>query len=276
MQWTDDVRIETPEQIDVALEVAGLGSRFVAQILDWIIKWGILLVVGSLVLLVLALLGAGPEPGQLGLPGRSGDRAVQTLVLTFLVALFYALLLGFDIYFEVRHNGQTPGKKVAGIRVIREGGAPVDFRAACVRNLLGLADFLPGFYLLGALLVLLTPRGQRLGDLAAGTLVIRERALQPPADLGGFIERLAIPEFAFTAEQLTACAPNGRYILRSFFQRYHQLEERPRHRLAYRLAREFLGKTAYPLSAPITDGPRAVAFLASLYRDIEKLAQHGR
>ncbi|HLJ94441.1 MAG TPA: RDD family protein, partial [Gemmataceae bacterium] len=225
MQWTDNVRIETPEQIDVSLELAGLGSRFVARVLDWMIKLGIAVVVGILGAIVLGLLGYAP-----------GAKTVSIYVLTLLVGLFYAFFLGYDIYFEVRRNGQTPGKRRAGIRVIREEGAPLDFRSACIRNLLGTADFLPAFYLLGGLFVLLTPRNQRLGDLAAGTIVIRERAVAAPADVAVEVGRLASPELVFTADQLAACNPNGRHILRSFFQRYHQLADEPRHRLARSLA----------------------------------------
>jgi uncharacterized RDD family membrane protein YckC len=265
VQWTDDVRIETPEQIDVSLELAGLGSRFVARVLDWLIKWCILGVAGFLALIVFALLGAS-----------LGDKSIQVFAGTLLVGLFYAFLLGYEIYFEVRHNGQTPGKKAAGIRVIREGGAPVDFGSAGIRNLLGMADFLPGFYLLGGLLVLLTQRHQRLGDMAAGTLVIRERALKAPVDLGKEIEPLAFTDIHFTADQLAGCSPQDRHILRSFFQRHRQLEAQPRRQLACRLAGEFLRKTGYEFSSPITSGSWAEGFLAALYRDLENRLKHDR
>src|SRR5438128_2730313 len=183
MQWTDDLGIETPEQIEVALEIAGLGSRFLAQVCDWLVKWLLVLLVGLLGLLVL------------GLSGMSvGDKTAQSLLIALGIGFAYAVLLGFDIYYEVRHSGQTPGKKWVGIRVVRENGAAVDFHAACVRNLVGLADFLPAFYLLGGLLVLLSGRGQRLGDMAAGTIVIRERALAPPGEVDPQIEQFASDE----------------------------------------------------------------------------------
>jgi uncharacterized RDD family membrane protein YckC len=265
MQWADDVRIETPEQIDVSLELAGLGSRFVARVLDWLVELGMVVVVGILGAVALGLLGVA-----------LGDKTGSIYLLTFLVAFLYAFFLGYDIYFEVRHNGQTPGKRRAGIRVIREGGAPLDFRSACIRNLLAAADFLPAFYFLGALIVLLTQRNQRLGDLAAGTIVIRERAVEAPADVDEVVGRLASSEYAFTADQLAACSPDGRYILRSFFQRYQQLADGPRHQLARRLAEEFLRKTSYRLNPPVLDGRLAEVFLASLHRDLEKLARHGR
>jgi uncharacterized RDD family membrane protein YckC len=191
VEWTDDTRIETPEQIDVALELPGLGSRFLAQLLDWAVKLGALALLVLLGAFLITLLG-GTLP--------SGERSPQFAVLAVLLALVCVFFLGYDIYFEVRHNGQTPGKRRAGIRVLRDSGAPVDFRSAYIRNLLAMADFLPCFHLLGGRLVLLTARHHRLGDLAAGTLVIRERVASVPADVSKKIHDLASNEFAFTAE----------------------------------------------------------------------------
>jgi uncharacterized RDD family membrane protein YckC len=265
MQWTDEVRIETPEQIEVSLEIAGIGSRFVAQVLDWLIKWSIVLVAVLLVSIVAGMLGV-----------VFSNTSLNYMLTALAVALFYAFLLGFDIYFEVRHNGQTPGKKIAGIRALREGGSPLDFRSACVRNLLGMADFLPVFYLLGGLLVMISSRGQRLGDMAAGTIVIRERAVQPPLEVNGKIQELASDEFHFTTDQLSACSANDRFILRSFFQRAEEMDPRPREQLALRLTDVFLDKLAYQPSAPIEDGFRAEMFLASLYRDLENWTKHDR
>jgi uncharacterized RDD family membrane protein YckC len=266
VEWTDDTRIETPEQIDVALELAGLGSRFLAQALDWAIKLGTVAVLALLALVVLALLGASPT---------TGDKTVRMTVLAFLVALGYLFLLGYDIYFEVRHNGQTPGKHQAGLRVLRDSGAPVDFRTSCVRNLLAMADFLPSFHLLGGLLVLLTARHQRLGDLAAGTIVVRERVADVPADVSKKIDDLASNDYAFTAEQIAPCLPEGRHILRSFFQRSAEMDASARLRLARRLAEEYARKTATVLPASGLTGRQALVFLASLYRDMENLVRHG-
>jgi uncharacterized RDD family membrane protein YckC len=262
MQWTDDIRIETPEQIDVSLEIAGLGSRFVAWVVDWLCK-----AVGALVLLLLGLILAG-------LGGIDPGNAKMFLVALSGVTFFW--WLGYDITFEVRRNGQTPGKKTAGIRVIREWGAPVDFRSACIRNLLALADFLPPVYVLGGVLVLLSARGQRLGDMAAGTIVIRERAPEPPGDPVEAIQRLALDEFLFTAEQLAVCQPDDRNVLRAFFKRYPKLEPKPRHQLALRLAEEFRRKTGYQPLEPLTVGKRSKGFLAALFRDLEKVAAQGK
>jgi uncharacterized RDD family membrane protein YckC len=261
MAWADDHKIQTPELVEVSLEIAGLGSRFVAQIWDWLVKWGILVVVSILAAILLSLLGAFNQ-------FRSGS----FLILALVVGFSYFFFLGFDIYYEVRRNGQTPGKRRAGIRVIREGGGPLDFQSACIRNLLGLADFLPGFYLLGALLVLLTPRGQRLGDMAAGTIVIRERVFNPPADLDDQLDDLASSTLVFTREQMAACSPDDRHILRSFLQRCHDMAPQARGQLALRLAETFQFKLKYQPATPL----EPETFLTILYRDLENWIRLGR
>ena len=257
MRWTDELRLETPEQIDVGLELAGLGTRFVAQLLDWLIK---LLVSGVLIL------AAAVTAALLGFTTfieRGGP-----LLAALAVGALYLLWLGYDIYYESVHNGQTPGKRHAGIRVIREGGAPLDFQAACVRNLLGLADLLPGFYVLGAVLVLLTGRRQRLGDLAAGTIVIRERVLTAPAEMEEVVRQWAAEEYQFTARHLEGCARDDRHVLCSFLARQDRMDAQGRDRLAHRLAALYLRKTSYQPPRPIQGGDEATAFLASLYRDL--------
>ena len=108
----DEVAIETPEQIDLAVEPAGLGSRFVAWVLDWVCK-GLAILSLGLVALVFAALLQGDVDGWF-----------EGYYLGLLLLVVAALVMAYDVYFEVRHNGQTPGKKHAGIRVIRLGGAP--------------------------------------------------------------------------------------------------------------------------------------------------------
>lgn len=266
MPWNDDIAIETPEQIDVRLEIAGPGTRFVAQVIDWLIKCLVLFVAGMLGLVLLALF-------------ESTDlfESVSVLLGALIVALFYSFFLGYDIYYEAYQNGQTPGKKLTGIRVIREGGAAVDFQSVCIRNLLGMADFIPCCYLLGGLFVMFTPRGQRLGDMAAGTIVIRERAPQPPAELDHRIEHLTREEtFIFTAEQLNACSSEDRHILRSYFQRSGQMDPHSRYQLARRLTQTFAQKIAFQPDYPRQGLVAVESFLAALYQGLENWAKHNR
>ena len=269
MQGPDEVRIETPEQIDLALEPAGLGSRFVALAYDLLIQ--------VLVLLLLVILGALLFGLLLGAAGLTGNESwLPGVLLALLLAVLFLFQFGYDIYFEVRRNGQTPGKKVAGLRVLREGGGPIDFRSSCIRNLLRPVDMLPLFYLLGALVAALNARRQRLGDIAAGTMVIRERNADMPADMADVIGQLASDEFAFGPEHVAACEPGDRHVLRSYFSRCERMEPKARAKLARRLAGAFCAKTGYQPNPPITTARDSETFLASLYRDLDQWARHGR
>jgi uncharacterized RDD family membrane protein YckC len=264
MEWSDEVRMETPEQIELDLELAGLGSRFLAVLTDWVWKIVLTVIVGGLALVVVAVLGGG---NLLESPSK--------VLLAVAVAIVYALWLGYSLYFEVKWNGQTPGKWTVGIRAIQESGAPLDFRAAAVRNLLATADFLPGFFLLGALLVLLTSRRQRLGDMAAGTIVVRERAVSLGADPTEELIEHATDEYSFTPAQLAQLAPSDRTVIREFLRRYDSMARESAHQLAFTLVRRFAQKMGPPLPEPLPERHDARRFLASLLRDLEALRRHG-
>jgi len=152
------VVVETPEGVDFQFVIAGPGTRAYAWFLDVLIKFGILALTGT----VLSLLGVF---------GEAGANMVQGLMLLagFLMDWFYGSL------FESWMNGQTPGKKSAGLRVVRTNGTPVDLTSAIGRNFLRTADMLPFCYTVGLISMLMTRRMQRLGDLVFDTMVIDER-----------------------------------------------------------------------------------------------------
>jgi len=154
MDFDDVVTITTPEGVDLQLVLAGLGSRFGAALIDLIVQ----------ALLITAITLAFESAGLLGGWG----------VLAYVTVLF-VVVFGYDIAFEVLSSGRTPGKRLNGLRVVRVGGFPVGFVSSAIRNTLRLVDFLPSSYLVGCAAILVTKRNQRLGDLAAGTLVVRER-----------------------------------------------------------------------------------------------------
>jgi uncharacterized RDD family membrane protein YckC len=158
--FDDRVTIATPEGVELELVLAGLGSRFMAALLDVVIQLG--------AIFALAIVFAPV--------GDSGY-----VVAAYFIAVF-VVLFAYDIVLETWNRGRTVGKLAAGLRVVRTGGEPVGFLTAAVRNFLRLADFLPAFYVVGVITILVTSRNQRLGDLAAGTLVVRERRQAvPPA-----------------------------------------------------------------------------------------------
>jgi uncharacterized RDD family membrane protein YckC len=139
--------------VEIRLEPAGLGSRFVALIVDLI--------------LVTALSGTVSQVARGVLPGAVGivAQALALLVITW----------GYHVYFEVRHQGQSPGKRIAGIRVVDGRGLPLSLEQSFVRNVVRVLDALPVGYALGAVVCQLDPHRRRLGDIAADTLVVRER-----------------------------------------------------------------------------------------------------
>ena len=152
--------IETPESITFNYDIAGIGTRFLALFIDTLIQVCIFIV---MYLGVLAVAISTRESGF----GQ-----------WFLVAVILAIFLVYTLYFvafELAMNGQTPGKRAIGLRVVKENGYPLTALDVIVRNLVRLIDFFPAAYSLGFIVMLFNERSKRLGDYAAGTLVIRDR-----------------------------------------------------------------------------------------------------
>jgi uncharacterized RDD family membrane protein YckC len=211
VEYEDRVRIATPEGVDLELTLAGVGSRFSSALIDFLIQTAL---VGALA--VAFLLG--------GLFGGWGDALFG--LLAFLV------FAGYDVLFEVFASGRTPGKRLNGIRVVRVDGSPVRFLTSAVRNILRLID-MQVFYLVGIVCILVTSRNQRLGDLAAGTLIVRERLgdSRPGAPVyapSAFEEWQTWDVGGVTTEELIA--------VRSFLARRQELTWEARTQLADELA----------------------------------------
>jgi uncharacterized RDD family membrane protein YckC len=219
----DHASILTPEGVTLDLPLAGVGSRFIAAVIDTTIQ--LLLLIG------LNLIGAAlPVPGV----------AALTVIGSFLVFIAY------DISFETLASGRTPGKRVTGLRVVTTGGAPVRFMTSAIRNVLRIVDILPGTYLVGIIAIVATKRNQRLGDLAAGTLVVRERtavsktaplwtAAHPPvadADIEGW------DATALTGDEVAT--------VRRFLERRTTLVPQARARLAAEIAGRLRPKVSTP------------------------------
>lgn len=148
--------IVTPEAVLLEFSEAGLGSRSLAFLVDLAVRAGLLY-------------------GLLFALGLSGVVLDETVVVVTLIAATFAVLLVYPVVCETVWNGRTPGKMVVGLRVVTVEGAPVRFRHAAIRSALGIVDFLVGAGAVAILSALATRQSQRLGDLAAGTIVIRER-----------------------------------------------------------------------------------------------------
>ena len=183
----DQLNIDTPELVDIELPLAGIGSRFIAILVDYLI-WGSAFFV--LFLLALIVIPA------LSIFGRiSANWAIGIALL-----IVFVMHWGYFALFEAFGNGRTPGKRVAKIRVIHQSGRGINFVEALARNLVRYVDSLPSFYAVGIVVIFLSRRNQRLGDMVAGTLVVRDREVDSP-HWGESASR------TFTAPTLIAASP---------------------------------------------------------------------
>ncbi len=171
--------VETPEVVPISYTVAGAASRCLAATVDTL-----LILLLQIVLSVIAL--------SLDTLNDVIARA-DTVVFAVWAIMAFVLLWGYYLLFELLWSGQTPGKRLIGLRVLREGGRPIDFSASAVRNLVRAVDFLPFAYGLGVVVMFADPRARRLGDLAAGTLVVREGLPITLADLTHDTVAVALP-----------------------------------------------------------------------------------
>lgn len=207
----DDQRhIVTPEGVPLALTLAGPVPRAVAYLIDFCIR-AIVYLVAAMALAPLGGLGWG-----------------------LLLILFFVLEWGYPILFEVLRNGQTPGKKALHLAVVKDDATPVDLNASLVRNLLRTADLFPSFYLAGLITMLIDSRFRRLGDLAAGTLVVH---VTPPPGSSHHHGTVSLPpDWPVTV--------SDRQLLLSFLERSPQLSPGRRAELAQLAFPELTAKAA--------------------------------
>ncbi len=158
--------IETPENVELQRRLAGIGTRFIAGLIDTL--WLVLIYLVLFVLALIAGLGAAGWSRE-GLVTGSG-----LWILAGLILAAFAVYWGYFVVFELRTNGQSPGKKVMRIRVVKLEGGAITFTDVAIRNLLRSVDVLPAGYIAAGLCMFVTRRCQRLGDLAAGTVVVVE------------------------------------------------------------------------------------------------------
>src|SRR5882672_10257316 len=228
--------VETPEHVTIDYEIAGLGSRALAAMADHLLLslWTLAVMLGT---------------SYLGLLSRSFATLVYVVVIFLSLWGYFALLEGL-------RRGQTPGKRWLGIRVVMDTGHPVTLPAALLRNLLRVADFAPFGYFLGGVFVGFHPRGKRLGDLVAGTVVVRDRPHEArPAATARPVEYLAVgaPRLADAEFRLLA----------GFRARAAEMSLGPRQRLSAALFERFgarfpeLGGTADEILEQIFDDETA-------------------
>jgi uncharacterized RDD family membrane protein YckC len=214
--------VRTGESITIRYELAGLGSRFLAVGVDLAIQIGVTLaVVLALALALRPLSGvARVVPSNLGKTGE----AVSIAVVVVAVFLLY---FGYFLIFELWWSGRTPGKRALGIRVVRDAGFPIDIGAATIRNVVRVLEFGLGFYAVSAVSAIVSPQNKRLGDFAAGPIVVRDRRYESIA-LDSYLARESAGD--------DGLAPAERELVERYVARRAQLDSGARIRLAAQIA----------------------------------------
>ena len=174
VELRDQLSIETPELVSIHLSLAGIGSRCLAVLIDYLIQ-GVTVSIGFLLLALLFSPSAGSRPA----PRVSAGTAYKWGVAIG-IAIPFLLHWGYFTLFEAFWNGQTPGKRLMKLRVIQQNGRALGLFESMGRNLIRFIDMLPFFYFTGALCVFVNRHQQRLGDMAAGTLVVHSTPIDTP------------------------------------------------------------------------------------------------
>lgn len=181
---SEEYTIDTPENVTFGYEVVGIGSRFVAAVIDTLILSAGLIVIGIVISIILAMIDDANANLESLFTTQESDW-VTGLIVAIAILINFSVLWGYFIFFELLWNGQSPGKRVAKIRVVRTDGNPVGFLQSAVRNLVRLVDFLPTAYGFGLITMFFNQNSRRLGDFAAGTIVIRDMGEVKLDDLVG-------------------------------------------------------------------------------------------
>ncbi len=257
--YADQLNIETPEQVDLRFPVAGVGSRFLAIALDTLIQFIFYFVIGLIIYVAIpsgSRMGVGPGDTTL-------DRAGKWLIAGFIL-LNFLMLWGYFVLFEAFWHGQTPGKRIMKLRVLKDSGRSITLFESMTRNLLRLVDSLPNLYVVGLISMLCNRQHKRLGDFAAGTIVVHERAddqpvlthnsraftASPESTVGesmaglmpGARQQWAANASALPADAVARLRPDDLHTIELFFSRALDLPVAKRDELAERLATTMAGR----------------------------------
>ncbi|MGA7158810.1 MAG: RDD family protein [Acidobacteriaceae bacterium] len=250
---SDTHYIDTPEQVGLEFAVAGLGSRFVAALLDGLI------VSAFFFLEVLALIMIGAAVKNTPTPNVSD--AAEKWFAAFAIFVNFLVVWGYFALFEAYWHGQTPGKRAMKLRVIKDSGRQITMFESMARNLMRVVDYLPSMYLVGAITMLCNKRSQRLGDLVAGTIVVHERLDEPsllyrtsatqvapevftgrtpPQEMG--LTWGPKPTAIFPADAVAKLGTQDLVVIETFFARMLDLPMETRATVAYQMAAQMCAK----------------------------------
>ncbi|MGI8687587.1 MAG: RDD family protein [Thermomicrobiales bacterium] len=232
----DAVRITTPEQVTITLPLAGVGTRLLAALLDALVMIGVILIALIVIALIGSLIALQPH-------GVAAGSVLSAFALLFLFGFVFAYYAGLELLWD----GQTIGKRVLKLRVLRDNGTPVDAAAVLARTVVRLVDFLPFGYLVGLISMIVDGRARRLGDIVGGTIVVREWDSAPtlreiasgaePAAWGPPAPGQEAPVSLLTTDELAAA--------REFLRRAATFPPPERAALAWRVATTLAARIGY-------------------------------
>jgi uncharacterized RDD family membrane protein YckC len=236
---TEDVLIiETPERVPLHFALASIGNRFLACAIDHGLQ---ILTIGIVAIAFIIIASYSSLEGWL--------TSAPKWVYAVMIVLLFLIFSGYFAFFEWIWSGQTPGKRWLKLRVIREDGRPITFWEASVRNLLRTFDMMPfPFYSIGLISVFSTTRDQRIGDMVAGTVVVREREAEAPEFSQVFATPVSDPALRrsfkpvdFTAS-LSTLTESEIQVVETFLRRRWELSDVPRQWMAWRVSLPILYK----------------------------------
>lgn len=246
MPAPENLIIDTPEQIALEFPLAGIGSRFLALAFDSVLQ-----LAAIIVLVVMAM--TARWLASVSLPSLGAWAMAAAIAGIFLVYSAYFAI------FESVWMGQTPGKRMVGLRVIDVSGRPVTVYGAIIRNVIRLVDQVPGIYAIAILSVLVTRRQQRLGDLAAGTVVVHERVEPAAPPAGEPVSATRHGAYKLTPEEIV--------LIEGFLRRRNDLDSWVRLETARRIARRMATKLELKV---VEDDERLLEQLAAEYRSRDR------
>jgi uncharacterized RDD family membrane protein YckC len=233
MSSLDKLTIETPEQTQLEFPLAGIGSRFLAIALDTLLQAAAIWVVGILLI-------------ALAIPFSLWFKSSGLWAIAIMIFVAFAIYVGYFAFFEALWNGQTPGKRWTHLRVIKDTGRPISAYDAILRNLLRTADWLPTLYAAGIITMIVSRENQRIGDFAAGTVVVHEKPLQA---VNSIWNAPTMPAPAVALSSSAQLNMDELQLIETFLERRGSLEPDVRWSMARQIADRVAGRIGVPSEA---------------------------
>jgi len=253
----ETLTIQTPEHVGFQYTIAGLGTRIMAFLLDTAIR-----VLFALFIFVVILIVSKWFPALF----PSGMRNLSRNWIIAMGILVYGFLdLGYFLFFEALWSGQTPGKRSLKLRVIRMDGQPIGWLESAIRNILRAVDILSGVYPVGLIVMFFSSRSQRIGDYAAGTVVVIERGSRVPMDRTRLRSgaKIHIPD---VEHNISTLASDEYRLIRTFLDRRQEMD--PTHRI--QLAGDLTRRLRERWKLPLNKGFSYESFLEEVVRAYER------